>query len=332
MIVLFTTIMLSIQHVTDHATRKKVNGKAAIDRREISLSKLKARKSPKLLDDTFLCYSSYIAIVNAVKALEKKNLGNLSLKGALDDLFTAFKRECSATVTATGDCKNGIDAITDTPIFANLGVIETTCAITEPTDDLYTCYRTYDKLLKVIALLSIKRGQNTTLMGSPEDELDDFIEACETTVHTATCAKELDKIFVAGGLQKTDLTIIETNCKIEGPVDSESCYTAYEALIKAIETSNRNNMGTPKLKEKTIEQLFTEFKDECAATIYTEDCETELLKVIAGAPGENDLEGIQSKCAVTAPSPPGNSGIFTFKLSNNLLWASLVLIKVFLTS
>jgi hypothetical protein len=149
----------------------------------------------------------------------------------------------------------------------------------------------------------------------------------------------------------------------EEPVDSGDCYAAYLAVYDGLavakgpddpdnpdepanpdDTNERrklNRMKSTKIKKQqvspyknlkqraaTAQQVET-FKAECASkAVDGGDCATFLSTLILASLKDTDQASFKEKCEIEDPSSggAGGSGIFTFPLSNLLLFFSLVIV------
>jgi hypothetical protein len=144
-----------------------------------------------------------------------------------------------------------------------------------------------------------------------------FIDLCEKTYAVKACGDVADAQVAKPDVSGADK--FSKNCAITDPTaDTENCYGAYDAFIKALEALKP---PSPRVNLKaTAAELGTDFLDKCPKTVNGLDCFGTLIAIdsVTG-PGYVDLANVQKNCKVEPPKTNTDMGLLSFSAKSKLI-------------
>jgi hypothetical protein len=196
--------------------------------------------------------------------------------------------------------------------------------------DSVLCYAKYTAALSALQTEAGKiTRKSASLLDSPADELGAFATACANKNSVKACGDvvtaQTDTVTKDGPKEFTD------NCKIDEPkADAEDCYSAYDALIKALEALKPTTPS--KIQLKATDTQLDNFVTKCAKTSHSDKCLAVLSPIDpAVGPVYDNLDNIQKNCVVEAPSTGGGDfGIRSFSTSSGFLIIITILANFYL--
>jgi hypothetical protein len=203
--------------------------------------------------------------------------------------------------------------------------------------DSVLCYAKYTAALAALeaAVKDLRHSDFPSLKATLADDLGDFKTSCANKYGVATCKKVVDD-------QLADLTEdgpkdFTTNCKIEEPkTDADDCYSAYAALVAALEKLKPTSARRIQMKAAATE--LDAFVTKCPKTSHSAECLPVLSPIDpTTGPIYDDLEDIQGKYTVKAPPAggsggggSGNHGVLAFHASSGFLMIISLIIHLYL--
>jgi hypothetical protein len=171
-------------------------------------------------------------------------------------------------------------------------------------DNLLGCYSAYTDAVSSLSQIT-DRKQNIKLKTFQED-LTKFKEVCKKTAEEGgTCAGTIATIL--GAATAANAAKFQTDCVVTPPVvDAANCFTAYEALIQALENLESRRSVKNILKVAPVDQ-YNAFLAQCPTTTNSPACSLILNEISETGPTKANLEAIKSECAVDDPNLKPNS-------------------------
>jgi hypothetical protein len=174
--------------------------------------------------------------------------------------------------------------------------------------DSVLCYAAYTAALAALTTAAgkLERSSFPIFKDSPEEELTIFSTSCANKYSATTCKTVVDAQITK--VTEDGPTSFTTNCKINEPkTDATDCYTAYSALVAALE--KLEPIGSRKIQMKAAVNELDAFVTKCPKTSHSTDCLPILSPIRPDVgPVYTDLENIQKKCELKASPPAGGGG------------------------
>jgi hypothetical protein len=202
--------------------------------------------------------------------------------------------------------------------------------------DSVLCYDYYTSSLTTFKAIDPDNPSDPNI-AALNNILDTFKLNCLQTLAKDGCSAAVDDLI--GDPKQTKATEFETKCEISEPTaDTKDCYSAYDALVKAIEKLKPAESGKIKIKASPADE-FNDFVAKCPKTSHAVACKTILADIsTATGPVYNNLQDIKEKCLVSAPTEDpteepaeskGDAGIASLFLANKKVLLIFTLVQFY---